>query len=329
MSESAFSELNSISDAFVLAFPKGCLYPLDLEDFDKNFEEILKKELKMKIIKEIKTSMHKSGERIFIDLPLPKRFTRDIVLHKWVSLLDAIFEKVEAEIEEKSDSYFTNFIETITTKRVIEQKINEKTYKNLDREIIKYENLLQNSFTHMKDLLQDMKIAYSYIYLESELPVEYIMVVNKALNATINYVDYLKSEFSIINSLKRFKAGRSKAKSTKPLFVLFDNLNKLEYKMMNQLQKLQLFMDIWHAEDVDDLFSGKTKLVYSEERFREESEYFINLIEKLNYQASEFHRRIILTARNRKKKIPMTFTADNKESDNDKIKLFANLIHST
>ena len=315
----------SYSDAFLISVPKGNLFPTGIIEEKSELEKKAQGDIKLNIINELRNDLANTGNKILKDMPLPERFTKIQVIDKWMIRINSLFDRIELEIKEKKDTSFSMLIETIEFKEKIENKIRNKKYSSIDQLIKSYEKKLNKVFKTITEFMVSIRTDLSIMFLDSELPSEFMLCVSQTINSSIDYLRFLQSEQDpLMLDLKRYKSGRTTIKKSKPILIRIDKLDEIHNKLTLSLQRLLFFIEIWNSKSIDDLFTDQ-EIQYNIKNFDDYQEFFLNSLDKLTIYAKDFHHRVILASKEREKN--QIFRLRN---DDENIKsLYANLIHST
>ncbi|MHA1187043.1 MAG: hypothetical protein ACTSXA_14690 [Candidatus Heimdallarchaeota archaeon] len=318
----------SYSDAMLFSVPKGELFPIGLL-IDKNKSS--KKhtdDIKIKILNELRNNLDETGNDILTNMPLPERFSKAQVLEKWSFNTNQFFNNIEGEIKAEKDSSFSLLIETLEIKDKIEQKVQNNNFTNIDRLIKLYERKLVDAFKLITKLMLSMRTNMSIMFLDSELPPEFISTISNTMNSSLTYLEFLQSEQDpILIDLSKYKTGRITVKKTKPILARIDELEEDHGKLLLNFQRLLFFIEIWNSPTLDDLFTNQD-INYDIKNFESKQEFFINSLTKLNQFAIDFHHKVINAAKEREQSIPFSLKEKESGKDADAISLFAKIIHS-
>ena len=318
----------SYSDAMLFSVPKGELYPIGLL-IDKNKSRKKHAEdNKIKILNELRNNLDETGNDILTNMPLPERFSKDQVLKKWSLNTNQFFNNIEDEIKAEKDSSFSLLIETLEIKDRIEQKVQNNNYKNIDRLIKLYERKLDDAFKLINKLMLSMRTNMSIMFLDSELPPEFISTISNTMNSSLTYLEFLQSERDpIIIDLSKYKSGRITVKKTKPILARINELEEDHGKLLLNFQRLLFFVEIWNSPTLDDLFTNQD-INYDIKNFESKQEFFINSLTKLNQFAKDFHHKVINAAKERKQSIPFSLKEKESRKNDEAISLYAKIIHT-
>jgi len=261
-------------------------------------------------------------------MPLPERFSKDSVVEKWALNTNEYFNKIEDEITTEKDSSFNLLIETLELKERIEHKVQTNNYQDIDRLIQLYERKLVKAFKIIYKLMLSIRTNLSIMFLDSELPPEFISAISNTMNSSLTYVEFLQSEQDpIIIDLKKYKSGRITIKKTKPILARIDELDEDHVKLLLNLQRLLFFIEIWNSPTLDALFTNQD-IHYDIKNFETHQDFFIKSLFKLNQFAKEFHHKVINIAKECKQTIPFSLKEKKLKKNDDAISLYAKIIHS-
>ena len=318
----------SYSDALLFAAPKGDLYPVDiLVDRDQSIKK-LAEDIKLKILTELRNSLNETGNNILTNMPLPERFSKVEVLEKWSLRTNLYFNKIEEEIKAEKDSSFSLLIETLEFKEKIVYKVQTKNFQSIDQLITLYEKKLVEAFELIYKLMLSIRTDLSIMFLDSELPPEFIATISNTMNSSLTFIEFLQSEQDpIIVDLKKYKSGRKTAKKTKPILARIDELDEDHSKLLLNFQRLLFFIEIWNSPSLSELFTDQD-IHYDIKNFESHQEFFINSLNNLDRFAKDFHHKVIDVAKERKQLIPFSLKEKESRNDNDTISLYAKIIHS-
>ncbi|MBY8995983.1 MAG: hypothetical protein KGD59_15645 [Candidatus Heimdallarchaeota archaeon] len=313
------------SDAFLISVPKGNLFPIGIIEEKTDIEKKIQGDIKLNIISELRNDLANTGNKILDNMPLPERFAKLEVLDKWMIRINNFFDKIELEIKEKKDTSFSMLIETIEFKEKIENKIKNKKYSNIDQLINSYEKKLDNTFDSINKFMVSIRTDLSIMFLDSELPSEFMFCVSQTINSSLTYLRFLQSEQDpLMIDLKRYKSGRTSVKKSKPILIRIDEMDEMHNELTLSLQRLLFFIEIWNSKSIDELFTDQ-EIQYNIKNFDDYQEFFLNSLDKLTIFAKDFHHKVILAVKEREKE--QVFRIQN-EDENIK-SLFANILHST
>ncbi|TET32497.1 MAG: hypothetical protein E3J70_00910 [Candidatus Heimdallarchaeota archaeon] len=318
----------SYSDAILFSAPKGDLYPIGLLSDKDHPSKKLATDIKFKILSELRNSLDENGNNILADMPLPERFSKDEVFEKWSLRTNNYFNKIEEEIKAEKDSSFSLLIETLEYKEKIEHKVQTKNFQNIDQLIKLYEKKLVEAFKLIYKLMLTIRTDLSIMFLDSELPSEFITTISNTMNSSLTFLEFLQSEQDpIIIDLKKYKSGRTTVKKTKPILSQIDELDEDHSKLLLNFQRLLFFIEIWNSPSLDELFTDQD-IHYDIKNFESHQEFFIKSLNKLDLFAKEFHHKVIDAAKKSKQLIPFSLKEKESRNDDDAISLYAKIIHS-
>ncbi len=318
----------SYSDAMLFSVPKGDLYPIGLLTDKKQSGKRNDLDIKIKILSELRNSLDETGNNIITEMPLPERFSKANVLEKWLLNTNQYFNKVEDEISAEKDSSFSLLIETLELKEKIEYKVQTNNYQNIDRLIKLYDRKLIDAFKLIYKLMLSIRTNLSIMFLDSELPPEFISTISNTMNSSLTFIEFLQSEQdSIFVDLNKYKSGRTTVKRTKPILARIDALDEDHNKLLLNFQRLLFFIEIWNSPTLEVLFTDQD-IHYDIKNFESHQGFFINSLNKLNQFAKDFHHKVINAAMERKQSIPFSLKEKDSRKDDDAISLFAKIIHS-
>ena len=318
----------SYSDAILFSAPKGNLYPIGLLIEKDQSGKKPTSDIKLEILSELRDSLDETGNNILIKMPLPDRFSREDVLKKWSLRTNNFFNKIEEEIKAKKDSSFSLFIETLEFREKIEYKVQAKNFQNIEHLIKLYEKKLVEAFKLIYKLMLSIRTDLSIMYLDSELPPEFITAISNTMNASLTFLEFLQSEQNpIIIDLKKYKSGRTTVKKSKPILARIDELDDNHGKLLLNFQRLLFFIEIWNSPGLDELFTDQD-IHYNMKNFGLHQEFFLNSLNKLDHFAKDFHYKVINAAKERNQTIPFSLREKESSEIDDTISLYAKIIHS-
>jgi len=326
---------DNLENSLVKALPMGTLvYPLDTKQTkeQEKIKKVTRKE-KIEILHEVKKELKKVASNFIIKekIPIPERFTIDDIMKQWGLLLDSYFEKWENILEEKKSKLHKEeekILETLVLVRRMEQSLENKDTVHFKSLIDDYAKAVKMSFEIYYGSLDKLRTSYGKIFLESNLPPEFMTYTNKLVNTLISYLNFLESILTDVQLiLGRLVRGRGTLehfkKDTNKFFSTIEELDVLQYTIINELFKLEFYMDIWHSESPDDLF--KTKKSYTIEKL--DIEYFSKAMKKLDKLSTNFHIKIIKSSIAFEKVIPNTLSSEQDEID-EKLTIMARMLHT-
>ncbi|MBN1328587.1 MAG: hypothetical protein JXA54_03850 [Candidatus Heimdallarchaeota archaeon] len=324
----------TMPEAITTIFPLGTiLYPTHTDEIDESFlDKLYVKKMKLEILDTLKRSTKKIGEIIFEDIPVPDRFNREDIYEKWEEMVNKIYNDLIEQVNNK-DIKWTNddlmLIENFRIIRKMEDAINDNQRDTLANYIESYQTHVNDNFKLIESTLFTIRRKFSIIYFESKLKPAFMTSISKTINTMLSYFYYLNSELSfILSTFRQLLHGRSKIdiikKKTKAVFARISGLDLIEFALLIDLMKLQLFMDIWSSKNKDELFQTKTK--YDNEAI--DNEHFDNILKNLTKISDDLHYKLIEITREREKDIPFTFSNNITNKDEEKMHLISRIIHN-
>jgi len=320
--------------AITSILPLGSIfYPketVDFEELDFDVEEL--KKLKLEILEELKENFHDIGLNIFKKIQIPPWFTIDIVNDKWTNMINRIFN--EAIIKTKNSKELTDedrlLLDQLKLNRAIEIAINTNKKTILKRLIDNYKNHISDSFNLIEETLYSIRRNYGKIFLDSNLSPKFMTYISKTINVIISYFYYLKSELnSVLSELRHILTGRGSIdhfkKDTKAIFARILILDLKQLDLLIKMIELDIFMDMWSSETVEELFESKK--IYNSKNL--DNEYFYKILNDLNKNSMDMHIELIKISKERKKDFPFTFSNNFDIKDQEKMELISRIIYST
>lgn len=323
-----------VPEAITSVYPLGSIfYPTSVieKDLDQLHHKKMR-QLKLDILEALKDSTIEIGKSVFEIIKMPPWFKPEDVINKWSETVQNTFKKTIKQINDKElglTKEEEKLLEQLRLLKKIEIAIDTGQRNIIKDYLEKYRQYLKESFGTIEKSLYSIRRKFSIIFLESSLNPKFMTSISKAINVTISYFHYLRSELdNVITVLRQIISGRGRIehfkKDTKAVFARILELDLYQFSILLKLFELQLFMDIWTTKSLDDLFQPRIK--YSNTNL--DNEYFIAILEELNNLANKLHYKIIEVSRDREKDVPFTFQNNIKEKDQEKMYLISRLIHN-
>ena len=333
-SSSSPLEKGTIPKAITSTMPLGMIfYPTETTEIDETeYDKEKIKQLTIEILETLKDGMSELGLKIFEKMKIPPWFTIEEVCSKWSTVVNRIFDDSIKKMKENQDLTHEDklLLEQLKLNRGIEIAINHNKKSVLKTFIQKYRNQINESFDIIESTLYAIRRRYSQIFLESKLNPKFMTYISKTINVTISYFHYLKSELNkIISELRHILSGRGSIdhfkKGTKAALTRITSLDIKQFELLLKILELDIFMDMWSSEAIDELFEPKK--VYNNKKL--DNEFFLEILNDLNKISMELHFELIKISRDRKKDVPFTFSKNFDTKNKEKMELISRIIHNS
>lgn len=327
------SKPSIIQDVFNMGANLGTYYVVKKEQKvnEQEIKEIVtKKDTKQKSLNDLVKFLFKPFIiELIKKIPIPEHYKRSTVVEY---LIEQAIKSIDIEspnLKQKLDkSIFLKFLKLFFD---ILEEMENKDIKTLHELVPKllmklqkiYKKLMNENIQSAKNIRKE----FQAMFLQSDFPTKFVQSTSKTCNVLITYYHYISNEAErfLEGSIAIIQQGKNVNDFQWDGFFTadFGKVLELQYDLSRSLIELILFIEIWHAPNLEDILKPWREKALSYKNI--DKIFFDQQIKKLDETADELHDILLETMYKNKAKIPFTLEKDPEITENEK-ELISNLL---